>query len=303
MKYYLGLLALAILSWVFVVPWQGSLEQNMFFWREKFMLLSGSLSFAAMGMLVITAMKIPAIESKLGGLDKVYSLHKWIGISTTVFVLFHWALNELPHWMGSLGLLEMSGRPQGGPGGTMPTGFNWTGFGHELGAWVFYGMIALIVVSLVKKIPYRIFRWLHRLMPVMFTAGALHGILMLSDDTLYTSYGAFIIVVTILGVIGSIYSLLGFTGKHARYRAKITQVTPDTDEVVKLTVTLNENQKAFNYQAGQFVLLKTKHLAGFNPFTIIRYDAQTRQLDLAIKRLGSRTRTLPENISVNENAW
>src|SRR3546814_11501553 len=51
-------------------------------------------------------------EHGLGGLDKMYRLHKWLGIAALVTAIAHWLWAKGPKWAVGWGWLE---RPSRGP--------------------------------------------------------------------------------------------------------------------------------------------------------------------------------------------
>jgi Predicted ferric reductase len=50
------------------------------------------------------------LESMLGGLDKMYCLHKWLGISALVFAVLYWSLVTVPKWLVRAGWIEWFAR-------------------------------------------------------------------------------------------------------------------------------------------------------------------------------------------------
>jgi len=54
---------------------------------------------------VILAMRLRLIENWIGGLDKHYRLHKWLGITAALFAFAHW-LSKKYNWLVELGVYE-----------------------------------------------------------------------------------------------------------------------------------------------------------------------------------------------------
>ena len=72
--------------------WLLSLESGAFagdFWRTRRTLVLGTgvLAFGLMSVGVILAVRPVWFETPLGGLDKFYRLHKWLGISAFTFAV------------------------------------------------------------------------------------------------------------------------------------------------------------------------------------------------------------------------
>ncbi|MGM0583558.1 MAG: ferric reductase-like transmembrane domain-containing protein [Pseudomonadota bacterium] len=110
------------------------------------------MAFAAMSLAVILSLRPRWPERWLGGLDKVYRLHKWLGIGGLVLAISHWLSVEAPKWAVGWGLVE---RPQRGPRATIEDPVaaflsGYRGTAEEVGEWAFYAAVALIVVALTR---------------------------------------------------------------------------------------------------------------------------------------------------------
>ena len=57
---------------------------NFFAWRSVLMQYSGVLGIGVMSAAMVLAVRPVVFEPYLGGLDKMYRLHKWLGISGLV---------------------------------------------------------------------------------------------------------------------------------------------------------------------------------------------------------------------------
>ncbi|MEJ1731466.1 ferric reductase-like transmembrane domain-containing protein, partial [Escherichia coli] len=71
--------------------------------------LTGLLSIGLMSLVMVLAVRPAWLEGPLGGMDKIYHLHKWGGILAISFAAAHWLFE-----MASDPLKEMfgkSGRP------------------------------------------------------------------------------------------------------------------------------------------------------------------------------------------------
>ena len=65
--------------------------------------VSGILAIGALSVAMILAARPVFLEHALNGLDKMYRLHKWLGISGASLALAHLAAVQLPKWMISMG--------------------------------------------------------------------------------------------------------------------------------------------------------------------------------------------------------
>lgn len=73
---------------------------------------NGILAMGAMSIGMILALRPVFLEPWLGGMDKAYRLHKWLGISALVLATIHWLWAKGPKWAVGWGWLE---RPPRGP--------------------------------------------------------------------------------------------------------------------------------------------------------------------------------------------
>ncbi|MFP3836024.1 ferric reductase-like transmembrane domain-containing protein, partial [Chryseobacterium sp. SIMBA_028] len=58
---------------------------------------TGILAIGCMSAGMLLAMRPARVEPFLGGLDKTYRLHKWLGISALVLAIVHWLWVKLPN--------------------------------------------------------------------------------------------------------------------------------------------------------------------------------------------------------------
>ena len=69
---------------------------------EHLLTLSGYLSINFMSLTMLLAMRPRWLEYPLGGLDKMYQLHKWTGILGALFAIAHWLIEETDDAVKSL---------------------------------------------------------------------------------------------------------------------------------------------------------------------------------------------------------
>lgn len=111
------LLVFFCLLWWFADQTEWSAIPNFFGWRALLMQFSGVLGIGVMSVAMVLAVRPVVFEPYLGGLDKMYRLHKWLGISGLIIALSHWLISEAPKWLVGLGLLE---RPVRGARASLP---------------------------------------------------------------------------------------------------------------------------------------------------------------------------------------
>ena len=113
---------------------------------------------------LILAVRPKMLETPLGGLDKMYRLHKWLGIIALSGSILHWTCKQFPKWLIELGLIDGK-RPPRPPMQEILTLKDWLAtqrhFAEEVGEIAFYVALVLLVAALIKRIPYRWFAKLH----------------------------------------------------------------------------------------------------------------------------------------------
>ena len=137
---------------------------GLFQWRGYLIQYSGILSIGCMSLAMLLALRPRWPERWLNGLDKMYRLHKWLGISGLVLAVAHWLIAIGPKWAIQWQLIV---RPQRGqrplPENELQAFLaQFRGLSKEMGEWAFYACIVLISISLIKAIPYGFFRKSHR---------------------------------------------------------------------------------------------------------------------------------------------
>ena len=76
-----------------------SMGYEFFALRTSLINYTGVVGMGAMSVAMVLALRLVFIESFLGGLDKAYRLHKWLGITGLVFSTLHFLLANIPKLM------------------------------------------------------------------------------------------------------------------------------------------------------------------------------------------------------------
>ncbi len=166
--FWVGFAGLSIL-WLAADPGFFS-ASGIFEWRHFLVQYSGVLAIGCMSIAMILSLRPRWPERWLGGLDKMYRLHKWLGIGALVVSISHWIFVNGVKWAVGWGVLT---KPEHGPRAPIENPLE--AFFRQLrnpaefvGEWTFYAVVLLIAISLIKIIPYRQFLRLHRVLPVAY---------------------------------------------------------------------------------------------------------------------------------------
>ncbi|ACS83861.1 ferredoxin reductase family protein [Musicola paradisiaca] len=255
-----------------------------FYWRDMLLQLTGFIAVLCIAGLLLMALHPSFLEKRLGGMDKMYLQHKYLGIGAGVATLLHWLFAKLPKIAAALEWVT-SGRHQ-------PHPFDpWRKVMDEFGEIAFYGMTIFIAVSLIKWISYKHFRIIHKIGAIIALLGMIHSFYMINNDMRWTAFGIAIMVLCVISAAIALYSLAGQIGKRNNFPGKITATNKLNDSTLELTINIPASFSR-HYQPGKFIFLTTDPKEGKHPFTISRYDANHQTLTITIKALGDYTASL-----------
>ena len=173
-------LLLPLLLWAGAETWSGR-SWNYFSFRSVAVQATGIVAIASMSLCLWLALRPRSLERPLRGLDKMYRLHKWLGILALAVAVAHWWLAQGTKWMVGWGWLE---RPQRGPRSTEELAplEAWLraqrGWAETAGEWAFYVAALLLVVALVRRFPYHLFARTHTLLAVTYLVLVLHALVL-----------------------------------------------------------------------------------------------------------------------------
>lgn len=267
--------------------------------RLSFLNYTGIIAMGVMAASLLLAVRSTAMEPYVGGLDKSYRLHKWLGVAGLVMAIFHWLWVQRPSLLVSLGTMT---EPLRAPNETRslltPTMFHGVqGTAIGVGNWGFYSAVILIVLALVKWFPYRPFVQTHRLLAVVYLALVFHSIVLLKAAYWTYAIGYVFAVLIAAGAAAAIYMLFKRVGRTRQAVGKIDAVTQHQDgQIVAVKVCLTDRWPG--HHAGQFAFVRFNEREEPHPFTISSSWQGDGVLSFVIKGLGDYTRDLSSNLTV-----
>jgi len=275
---------------IFVLPDLLAGDPNFWNGRRAVVILSGVLALWWMSAGMVLAARPAWLEKRLGGLDKLYRWHKYLGIGSGTLVFCHWMAEWLPKKLAKLGWLPPRVR---GPKGTPDM---WLDLAKEVGEWAGYILLALVVVALVKRIPYRWFRLVHKALALVFLAGVFHGLMMLPAAYWQQPLGWLTAALAAAGVLPALLSLAGRIGRQRRHPAVIEVIRQYPGQLLEIVCRPPAGWPG--HLAGQFLFIDFGQPGeGPHPFTIASaWKREEGTLTLAIKALGDFTRQLPASV-------
>lgn len=249
-----------------------------------------------MSACLILAVRPKILETPLGGLDKMYRLHKWFGIIALSGSILHWTSKQFPKWLVKLGLFDGK-KPPRPPMQEVLTLKDWLAtqrhFAEEVGEIAFYVALVLLVAALIKRIPYRWFSKLHILIVPVYLALVWHTIVLANFAYWSQPLGWLLIAALLAGIACSLIAL--FKRIDNPQNATVSALNQNGN---LLSLTLNA-PKWQGHRAGQFLFLRTHGES--HPFTIASdWQPDNQQLTLVIKDLGDYTRRLPQRLNIGD---
>lgn len=290
-----GLVAIVISAWCLDIASTTFSASSAPLWiaRQEALYLSGLLSITLMSLSMLLSIRPVWLEKPLGGMDRIYRLHKWSGILAISFGAAHWLIKQSGGIIKSLigsegrlpklrydGVLEMLRE-----------------LGDDMGEPALYIMLAMLVITLWRRFPYHIWRHLHRIMPVLYLMLALHAAMLAPSDYWTQPAGALLAAFLAVGVGASILSLTGMIGRRRQAHATVASVRKEGD-VTEITCRVDGEWQS--HRPGQFAFLTFSRLEGAHPFTIASVDRGDRTITFCIKALGNFTRKLAYRVQAGQ---
>lgn len=295
-----GFLAVLAMCWWVSDGTSWSSLNTVLDWRAVLAQLTGVLAIGVMSLAMVLAARPAVIERWLGGLDKVYRLHKWLGISALVFAVLHWIISNGPKWATKLGLMERrlrGPRPVFEEGSLQQLFMSLRGVAEAVGEWAFYAAVVLMVLALIKRFPYRRFFQTHRVLALCYLVLVFHAVVLLKFDYWRTPIGGVVAVMLGAGTVAAVLSLFRkrLSGVIAHGRVAVV----DTDATLgTATVEVDVPSGWAGHQAGQFAYVTFHADEGPHPYTIASAWGSEKRLRFVIKALGDYTRELPSRLSL-----
>jgi predicted ferric reductase len=281
----------------------GALSQG--FWATRTTLVDGTgvMAFGLMSIGVILAARPVWFETPLGGLDKFYRLHKWLGIAALGFAIAHWILRKGPSWITDLGLVALPPKPPHAEAAA--TGFDLfrdlRDPAAEIGEWAFYLLVALVGLALWKRFPYKYFFKTHRLMPLVYLVLVFHAFILIDRGHWTRPLGPVLALLLIAGTVAAVISLFRKIGSSRQASGAIeTLALYDGNQVLDVGVRLETAWRG--HDAGQFAFVNFDDVEDAHPFTISSAWHNDGLLLFTIKGLGDYTRTLAGSLHVGQGA-
>lgn len=296
-----GILAFMSVLWIAAEP--GVFQLNGFFAvRAAAAQYTGVLAIAVMSVAMMLALRPRWPERWMGGLDKMYRLHKWLGITALVVAVIHWLWAQGPKWAVGWGLLERPARGPRPPIANPIEAFfsSLRGTAEGIGEWAFYAAVALIALALIRVFPYRWFYKTHRLLAVAYLVLVFHTVVLLNFADWMTPLGGVMAVLLAGGTFAAGVVLLRRVGAARQVKGRIAGLNYFPG--VKVLETIIDVPAGWpGHRAGQFAFALSDASEGAHPYTIASgWHPEHPRITFITKELGDHTRRLKERLKVGQ---
>lgn len=242
----------------------------------------GAASIAAMSLALILSARPPLVERLFGGLDRMYGVHKWLGIAALALMIGHNTIEP-----------ELDGFVRETRNGE---------FAADLGEVALNGFIGLLLISWIKRIPFTrlelpwpIWRFTHRFTGLLFAVAAFHQLAIDKPADVDGTLGLVLNALSLAGLVAWLFTQ--FVAPFLRPRHFVLDRIDRHGAVTELT--LRPQGRPMRWQPGQFAFVSAPG-AGMgepHPFTIASAPTADGSLRLGIKALGGWTRRLPVRLA------
>ena len=239
-----------------------------------------ALIVMAIGLLLST--RFALLEHVFGPLDKIYVLHKWLGLSAVAMIWLHETIDAEVRGLGAETTLS--------------------DLAESFGEQSLNGLLVLCAISVATFIPYHWWKLSHRLIGLFFALGALHFIFILKPMALADPVSLYLLGFSLLGLLSYLYTQLPDTWLRLPHRHKVVDVASTGDITV---VRLAPENSAIKPKPGQFAFIKFD-LPGageIHPFTISTAASSDGIIQFSIKKLGRGTTDISAALTPGTAAW
>ncbi|WP_028208642.1 ferredoxin reductase family protein [Paraburkholderia nodosa] len=272
---------------------------TVFSLRQAWIQYTGLMAIATMSLAMVLANRPRGLEDPLGGLDRMYRLHKWLGIAGLMFSMLHWLLVKGVQWAVGWGWLA---RPQRGPRPAATSGVeqflrDYRGLAETVGEYAFYATVVLIVLALIQQFPYRWFAKTHKWLAVLYFPLAFHSLVLLRFGYWRAPAGVVVAVLLAAGIVSAVRVLAGRVGATRKFEGRIASLIwyPEL-RVLETAIVMQPGWPG--HASGQFAFVTSDRNEGAHPYTIASaWDPHTPGVVFITKELGDHTRGLKDRLS------
>lgn len=292
---------------------------SFFSLRKVIIQLTGIATLCYMSVAMVLALRPRWPEAWLGGLDKMYRLHKWLGITVLLSAVIHWMWARGTKWAVDWGWIRLSagngrgqekkwgwlehqicGEQAGSDNGVAVFFHNQHCFAETAGEWAFYAVVVLIMLALLKRIPYHWFLKTHRLLAICYLALGFHATTLMKNSYWLSPVGWLVTVLLVFGSLTAVIAMLGKIGAGWQAPGKITALHYFPG--VKALEVEAEVHNWPGHKPGQFVFVTTDVAEGAHPYTLASsWQQEHPEITFIAKELGDHTALLHTKLHLGQS--
>lgn len=229
------------------------------------------LALTTLSLTFILSTRLPLLEKWFHGIEKMYSLHKFMATFSMVLLLLH------NFSMGSLWGSRLAA---------------------QFGNIAIYTFLSIVPVAyLGKALQYESWRWIHRLVYLAYIFGLLHVYMIFGNALMSLSFLAVMVgLFAVLGLVAGFYVIFLYQTIAFKHLGKVTAVKHLNHDTTEIEIQLSQ---ALDYKYGQFAFLKIFQ-EGFekapHPFSISGGSDKT--VYFTTKASGDHTKNIYDNLKV-----
>jgi len=232
------------------------------------------LALNSMALSLLLAARFKSVDYILGGPDKSYKLHRYLGYIAVIGLGLHWATANNAQFELIPALAE---------------------FAEETGEFAAFSIIALALVSALKIIPYHLWKKSHLMMGPLFMISVFHSFFSASPIAFNTFAWWLVLAFSCVGTIGWLKTL--FNNKKKPVMATVSTITKYSNSI---DIQLDTQEKTSN-KAGQFAAISVNKtgLEEQHPFSIASAN-DSQKMRFIIKDAGDYTHQLINNLQLGD---
>lgn len=244
-----------------------------------FALFIGSVSIILMAWSNMLSTRIRVLEPFFGGLDRMYRWHRWFGAMSVAAMWYH--IQTIDDVRGIRGASKSVADAAEDLAGTAET-----------------LLYILVIVSLIRWVPYRWWKWSHKLMIIPFVFSSWHFHTATKPYANTDAWGRWFQALMLLGIFAWVYRVIWGDILHRGRRYVISAIHR---QGVTTTLEMTPRGRPVRHHVGQFVFVKmgVRGVTEPHPFTISSHPDESA-LRVHIKELGDWSASIHQRISVGD---
>lgn len=242
--------------------------------------ISALIGTVFLGFELVLVSKARWLELAIGPLDRLYGYHRQLSISSVLAITLHSTsliLNALPNSVLAKSYI-------------IPTSTNLT---YGAGIVSFYLFVIIVAVSIYIKLPYHIWKIMHKVLALGTLLAAYHVLTISSDISRYPVLKYWVLGTLVAGIASMLYKVVFYNIMSKKFKYIVTEVITNNDVV---TIKMTTEGSNFNFHYGQFAyfsFISDKVSKEEHPFSIAS-TPESGIVEIAVKKSGDYTKSMDQ---------